>query len=114
MTRIKRGILVHKRHKKILKGVKGFRGRVRTNFKLAKMATIKAKVHAYRDRKLNKRNFRSLWILRLNAALKLQGIKYSDFIKMMRVKKIELNRKVLSQVAALYPEIFVKIVDVVK
>jgi len=114
MTRIKRGTLTHKRHKKILKTVQGFRGRQRTNFKLAKRASIKAKVHAYRDRKLKKRDFRSLWIVRLNAALQGEGIKYRDFIKKLKEKNILLNRQVLSNIAAQYPEVFKKIVEMVK
>lgn len=114
MTRIKRGTVVHKRHKKILKQTKGMRGRIRTNFKLAKVAALKAKIHAYRDRKLKKADFRSLWIARMNAALRMEGLKYSTFIKKLKDKKIILNRKVLSNLAAQYPEVFKKIVEIVK
>ncbi len=114
MTRVKRGVMVHKRHKKVLKAVKGFRGRTRTNFKLAKAADRKAKMHAYRDRKLKKRDFRSLWISRLTAALKLHGLNYSRFVKMMKEKKVEIDRKALSNIAAQYPEVFEQIVKLVK
>lgn len=107
-------MMTHKRHKKVLKSVKGFRGRQRTNFKLAKMVSIKAKVHAYRDRKLKKSDFRSLWIVRLNAALRAKGLNYSRFIKMLNEKKILLDRKALSNLAAQYPEVFEKIVEQVK
>ena len=114
MTRIKRGTITHKRHKRVLKEAKGVRGRLRTNFKLAKMVTKKAKIHAYRDRKLKKADFRSLWIARMNAALRGEGLKYSVFIKQLKEKNIVINRKVLSNLAAQYPEVFKKIVEIVK
>jgi len=114
MTRVKRGVMVHKRHKKVLDSVKGFRGRTRTNFKLAKAADRKAKMHAHRDRKLKKRVFRTLWIARLSAALEAEGVSYSRFIRMMKDKKVEIDRKALSNIAAQYPEVFSQIVALVK
>ncbi len=114
MTRIKRGVMTHKRHKKILKAAKGFQGRQRTNFKLAKAATLKAKIHAYRDRKLKKRTFRSLWITRLSAAAKMHGLNYSLLVKQMKEKSMLLDRKVLSNIAAMYPEVFGKIIEGLK
>lgn len=114
MTRIKRGVASHSRHKKVLKSVKGFVGRQRTNFKLAKAAALKSKLHAYRDRKLKKRTFRSLWITRLSAALKMHGLSYSRFVRMMKEKNVVVDRKVLSNIAAMYPEVFEKVLEAVK
>ncbi len=114
MTRVKRGVQTKKRHKKVLKAAKGYRGKRSTTFKLAKIAVIHARVDATRDRKLKKRTFRSLWIIRLNAAVRAAGMKYSTFIKVLKDKNIMLNRKVLSNIAAVYPEVFKKIVDKVK
>lgn len=114
MTRIKRGVTSHQKHRKILASVKGFRGRQRTNFKLAKIASLKAKIHATRDRKLKKRTFRGLWIARINAALKQEGIRYGDFMKKIKEKHIQLDRKALSHIAAIHPSVFKKIVDTLK
>lgn len=114
MTRVKRGTSTHKRHKKVLDSVKGYRGRIRTNFKLAKIASLKAKLHATRDRKLKKRTFRSLWILRLTAAIKMHELTYSKFINMLKKQNVSVDRKVLSNIAAQYPAAFDKIVEQVK
>lgn len=114
MTRVKRGITAHKTHKKILSQAKGMRGRNRTNFRLAKMVVARSKVHAYRDRKLEKRVFRSLWIVRLNAALRAAGLSYGRFVAMLKAKNVLLDRKVLSNIAAEHPAAFDKIVAAVK
>jgi large subunit ribosomal protein L20 len=114
MSRVKRGTIAHKRRKNVLKQAKGFMWRRKSNYQAAKEALIKAGKYAYRDRRNKKRTFRRLWILRLNAALRLEGEKYSAFIKKLIDKKIIIDRKVLSQMAAKYPEQFKKLVENVK
>ena len=114
MSRVKRGIIAHKRRKKVIKQAKGFMWHRKTNYQAAKEALIKAGKYAYRDRRNKKRTFRSLWILRLNAALRMHGEKYSAFIKKLIDKKIVLDRKVLSEMAMKYPEQFKKLVEEVK
>jgi len=111
--RVKRGTTSRHRHTKLLKAAKGFRGRRKNTVKLAKQAVMKAGQNAYKDRRLKKREFRSLWIIRLNAALKLHGIQYSRFIRQMEEKKVVLNRKVLSELALSEPDAFKKVVEVV-
>lgn len=108
--RVKRGTVRHRRHKKIRGLAKGYRGMRSTTFVKANEAVIRAGVNAYRDRRLKKRAFRSLWIARLNAALRAQGITYSVFIKALNEKKITVNRKVLSELAIHEPAAFQKIV----
>lgn len=111
MSRIKRGVVASKRRKTILKLAKGYKWRRKSNFRAAKEAVIKAGKYAYRDRRAKKRTFRRLWILRLNNGLRELGYRYSDFIKMMRKQKIELDRKVLSQLAVENNIIFVKVAE---
>mgnify|MGYP003042381059 CR=1 FL=1 len=111
MSRIKRGVVASKRRKTILKLAKGYKWRRKSNFRAAKEAVIKAGKYAYRDRRAKKRTFRRLWILRLNNGLRELGYRYSDFIKMMRKQKIELDRKVLSQLAVENNTIFVKVAE---
>lgn len=110
MTRVKRGVSANKRRKKVLKMAKGFRWRRKTHFRAAKEAVIKAGKYAYRDRRTKKRTFRALHITRLNNALKLLGVKYSVFIKVMADKKIDLDRKVLSELAMENPTVFAVLV----
>ncbi len=110
MPRVKRGTIASKRRKKVIKAAKGYKWRRKTNFKAAKEAVIKAGKYAYRDRKAKKREFRSLWILRLNNALRLSGWKYSNFIKTLKDNKVEMDRKVLAQIAVEEPEAFEKLV----
>lgn len=114
MSRIKRGKIASKRRKKVLKMAKGYMWRRKSHYRAAKEALLKAGKYAYRDRRAKKRTFRSLWILRLNAALREHGEKYSNFIKKMSDKKIALDRKVLSEMAANHPEQFKKFVESVK
>lgn len=114
MPRVKRATIANKRKKKVLKAAKGYKWRRSKNYKAAKEAVIKAGKYAYRDRKAKKRTFRSLWILRLNNAVRQHGIKYSDFIKTLKDKKIELDRKVLSQMAMEKPESFAKLIEKIK
>lgn len=114
MTRVKRGVAASKRRKNVLKLAKGFRWRRKTNFRAAKEAVLKAGKYAHRDRRAKKRTMRSSWIIRLNNALKLNGARYNEFVKTLRDKKIEINRKVLSEMAVQYPEIFKSFVEKVK
>lgn len=114
MPRIKRGVTASKRRNKVLKAAKGFKWRRNSTYKAAKQALMKAGKYAYRDRRNKKRTFRRLWILRLNNALRELGLKYSSFIKTMSDKKIDLDRKVLSQMAIENPETFKKFIEKVK
>ena len=104
--RVKRGIVRHRRHKKILKLARGFRGMRRTTFAKANEAVMKAGQHAYKDRRRKKRDFRSLWIVRLNAALRERGLKYSTFISALKKHTIALDRKSLSELAIHEPKVF--------
>lgn len=108
--RVKRGIVRHRKHKKIRKLAKGFHGG-RKNTVKAKEAIVKAGQHAYMDRRKKKRNFRSLWIVRLNAAVRETGSKYSVFVDQLKKKNIQLDRKVLSELAVREPEVFKKLVE---
>lgn len=114
MTRVKRGVAASKRRKNVLKMAKGYRWKRKSNYRAAKEAIIKAGKYAYRDRRAKKRTNRSLWILKINNALRELGIKYSDFIKIMSSKKIEIDRKVLSELAQKDFETFSKLVEKVK
>lgn len=110
MTRIKRGTVQHRRHKKILKAAKGYRGLSSTTFSIAKRRLLKAGMHAYSHRRRKKRDFRRLWIARLNAASRAQGLSYSRLIYLLSVKKIALNRKMLSELAIHEPKVFEEVV----
>ena len=114
MSRVKRGTTASKRRKNVLKKAKGFMWHRKTHYRAAKEALLKAGKYAYRDRRNKKRTFRRLWILRLNAGLRMHGEKYSAFIKKLADKKIIIDRKVLSQMAAGYPEHFGKLVEQIK
>lgn len=99
MARVKRGITTHARHKKVLDQSKGFRGRSSTNYRIALERLEKSLQYAYRDRRVKKRDFRSLWIQRINAAVREHGLTYSRFINGLNKAGIELDRKVLSAIA---------------
>jgi len=114
MPRVKTGVIRRRRHKKVLKQTKGYYLTRSKLFKRAQEAFIKAGEYAFAGRKLKKRDFKSLWIIRLNATLRAQGITYSAFIKKIKLAKIELDRKVLSELAARNPETFNKILEKVK
>lgn len=114
MTRIKRGVMTKKRHKNVLKAAKGFRWGRKNLFTKAKEAVIKAGKYARRDRRAKKRSFRALWITRLNTALRLHGIKYSQFIALETTKNIALDRKVLSQMAVENPDTFKTFIEKVR
>ena len=104
----------HRRHRKIVKKAKGYYGARKSNFRSAKDAVQKAWQYAYRDRRTNKRNFRRLWIIRINAAVRLHGLSYSKFISAMKDKNIELNRKTLAHMAVHDPDGFAEVVNSVK
>ncbi|MHB8232317.1 MAG: 50S ribosomal protein L20 [bacterium] len=106
MARVKRGILTKKRHKRVLKAAKGYYGARSRLFKSAQEAVNKGLNYAYRDRKVKKRQFRGMWIVRINAACRENGISYSKFIDMLNKKGIGLNRKVLSEIALSDPAAF--------
>jgi len=112
--RAKTGSTRKKRHKKILKQAKGYRMTRSRLYKVAKEAVLHAGQYAYHGRKLRKRDFRRLWIQRINAALSKTDLSYSRFIKKLKDNQIELNRKILANLAVNHPEVFFKIVDKVK
>lgn len=112
--RVKTGVARHAKHHKMLKAAKGFLGRRRSVFKLAKQAVIKAGRYSYRDRRVKKREFRALWIIRINAALSSLGMSYSVFINKLLKNNITLNRKVLADLAKNSPSTFEAIVNKVK
>ena len=114
MPRVKRGVIAHARHKKILALAKGFRGRRKNVFRIAKQAVMKAGQYAYRDRRTRKRVFRQLWIARINAASRGLGLTYSKFMAGLKKANIEIDRKVLSDMAIHDPAAFGSIVDKVK
>src|SRR5690606_6871019 len=111
MARVSRGVTSHARHKKILKLAKGYRGRGSTNYRIALQKVEKALRYAYRDRRNKKRDFRGLWIQRINAGARTHGLTYSQFMHGMKLAGIELDRKVLSDIATREPESFKAIVD---
>lgn len=112
--RVKRGFTSRRRHKRRLKLAEGFRGRRKNNFKLAKLAVEKALKFAYRDRRVKKREFRSLWIIRLNAAVREHGMSYSKFIYGLNKANIQIDRKILADIAARDPQAFGTIAAQVK
>jgi len=114
MSRIKSGKVTRKRHKKILKQTKGFWGQRKNVFRRAKETLLRAMAFAYKGRKLKKRDMRALFIARISAAAKQNGISYSKFMNGLQNKEVELNRKMLSQIAVFDPEIFSKLVDISK
>jgi large subunit ribosomal protein L20 len=114
MTRVKRGNVARKRRNKILKLAKGFRGSHSTIFRTANQQVMKALRNAYRDRRKKKGDFRRLWITRINAAARQQGISYSQLTGKLKTANIEINRKMLAQLAILDPETFNKVVEVAR
>jgi len=106
MARVKRGVIARARHKKILKEAKGYYGARSKTFKVAKQAVIKAGQYAYRDRRQRKRQFRSLWIARINAAARAEGLSYSRLIHGLNLAEIEIDRKVLADIAVHDSEAF--------
>ena len=114
MPRSVNSVASRKRRKKILKAAKGYFGRRKNVYTVAKNAVEKGMLYAYRDRKNNKRNFRSLWIVRINAATRLHGMSYSQFMGKVKANSIELNRKVLADLAVNNPGAFKAVVEKIK
>ena len=114
MPRANSSVPRHRRHRKVVKQAKGYYGARSRTFKSAKDAVTKAGLYAYRDRRQRKRQFRRLWITRINAACRLNGITYSAFINALNIKGIELNRKVLADLALQDPQSFADLVNSVK
>ena len=111
MSRVKGGTVTHARHKKIVKAAKGYYGRRKNTFKVAAQAVDKANQYATRDRHNRKRNFRALWIQRINAACRVNGTTYSRFIAGLKAAGIEVDRKVLADLAVNEPEAFTALVE---
>jgi large subunit ribosomal protein L20 len=114
MPRVKRGVTARARHKKVQKQAKGFRGRRGNVYRVAKQAVMKAGQYAYRDRRQKKRTFRALWITRINAAVRELGMSYSAFMSGLKKANIEIDRKVLADLAVMDKPAFAKIAGQVK
>lgn len=113
MARVKRGVTTHARHKKILKLAKGYRGRAKNCYRIALQRVEKALRYAYRDRRNRKRDFRNLWIIRINAAAREHGLTYGRFIHGLKLAEIDLNRKILAEMAVSYKDDFAKLIEIV-
>ena len=111
MARVKGGVTAHARHKKVLKAAKGYYGRRKNTFRTANAAVEKAGVYAYIGRKQKKRNFRSLWIQRINAAVREEGLTYSRFIDGLTKAGVELDRKVMADIAMNQPDAFKGLIE---
>lgn len=114
MARVKRGVIARRRHKKILKQAKGYYGARSRVFRVAKQAVIKAGQYAYRDRRQRKRQFRQLWIARINAGARANGLSYSKFINGLRKAAIEIDRKILADLAIFEKAAFSALVEKAK
>mgnify|MGYP002784015747 CR=1 FL=1 len=114
MSRVKRGVTSHAKHKKVIKAAKGYFGRRKNTIRIAKQAVEKANQYAYRDRRVRKRNFRALWIQRINAGAREVGMTYSRFIDGLLKAGIEVDRKVLADLAVKEPEAFKALADKAK
>lgn len=111
MSRVKRGVTTHARHRKVIKQAKGYYGRRKNTIRVAKQAVEKAGQYAYRDRKVKKRTFRSLWIQRINAAARANGTTYGQLIDGLKKAGIDLDRKVLADIAVREPQTFQGLVE---
>lgn len=114
MARVKRAVNAKKNHRKVLKLAKGYYGAKSKHYKMANQAVMKSLAYAYVGRKLKKREYRQLWIARINAATRANGISYSKFISGLKQNNIEINRKMLSEMAIYDPANFTKLVELVK
>ncbi|MFC2389257.1 50S ribosomal protein L20 [Kingella oralis] len=114
MPRVKRGVTARARHKKVIALAKGYRGRRKNVYRIAKQAVMKAGQYAYRDRRQRKRQFRQLWIARINAAARLNGLSYSKFMNGLKRAAIELDRKVLADLAVFDKAAFAQLVEKAK
>ena len=114
MPRVKRGVTARARHKKVLAQAKGFRGRRKNVYRIAKQAVMKAGQYAYRDRRTRKRVFRALWITRINAAARVHGLSYSRLVAGLKKGGVEINRKILADLAVRDAAAFGKLAEVAK
>lgn len=114
MARMKRGVTSHAKHKKVLAAAKGYRGRRKNTIRIAKQAVEKAGQYAYRDRRTKKRNFRSLWIQRINAAARSHGLTYGKFVHGLKLANVEVDRKILADLAVTNETAFKALVDTSK
>jgi large subunit ribosomal protein L20 len=114
MPRVKRGVTAHAKHKKVIARAKGYRARRGKVFRAAKQAVMKAGQYAYRDRRVRKREFRALWIARINAAARQYGLSYSAFMNGLKKAAIEIDRKILADIAVTDKEAFAKIAEQAK
>ncbi|MDD6176512.1 MAG: 50S ribosomal protein L20 [Succinivibrionaceae bacterium] len=114
MARVKRGVIAHARHKKILKAAKGYYGARSRTYRVAVQAVTKAGQYAYRDRRQKKRQFRQLWIVRINAAARQNGLSYSKFIAGLKKASVEIDRKILANIAVFDKPTFTKLVEMAK
>lgn len=114
MARVKRGVQAHAHHKKVLKAAKGYYSARRKTFRVAKQAVIKAGQYAYRDRKTKKRQFRQLWIIRINAGARIHGLSYSRFINGLKKSGIAVDRKILSELAVYDKSVFATLAEKAK
>lgn len=114
MPRVKRGVTARARHKKVLKMAKGYRGRAKNCYRVAIEKVEKALQYAYRDRRTKKRDFRKLWIQRINAAVREEGLTYSKFINGIKIAGIDVDRKILAELAVREPAAFKQLVEEVK
>jgi large subunit ribosomal protein L20 len=114
MPRVKRGVIARARHKKVLDAAKGYRGRRKNVYRIAKQAVMKAGQYAYRDRRQRKRQFRALWIARINAGARECGLTYSRFMNGLKKAAVEVDRKVLADLAVFDKPAFAKIADMAK
>ncbi len=114
MPRVKRGVTAHKRHKKVLKAAKGYYGARSRVYRVAKQAVTKAAQYAYRDRKQRKRQFRALWIQRINAEARVNGMSYSQFINGLKKASIAIDRKILADIAVFDKEAFATLIEKAK
>ena len=114
MARVKRGVTTKARHKKVLKMAKGYKGRSKNVFRVAIEKVEKGLQYAYRDRRTKKRNFRSLWIQRINAGAREHGMSYSQFIKAIKDAEVEIDRKILADIAANNPLTFKSIIEKIR
>jgi large subunit ribosomal protein L20 len=106
MARVKRGVTTRAKHKRLLEQAKGYRGRRKNTIRVARQAVEKAGQYAYRDRKVKKRNFRSLWIQRINAAVRAEGMTYGTFMHGLKLAEVELDRKILADLAMNENDVF--------
>ena len=112
MSRVKTGVVRHRKHKKVLKRAKGYWGKRSKSFRIAQQTLLNAADYSYRDRRDKKNDFRRLWIVRINAAARLEGMTYSTFMSGLRRAGVEINRKIIADLAVRKPEAFKKLIEI--